>query len=182
MRPSLAKTLQYALYIALLVAGIFAAMEVRKFVLTRGAGSQPAQTGQGTDGPQPSDDTAASAPANPMQLTTMPARAGGLEPFNADPEGIAPPAGAHATDGYQQRAYHALRQQRVYECTTALALAADHYRQALKAHGYVPISEMPSKDGLFMDFARGNVHISVAIRTVKPAGKIRITVTASRSE
>jgi len=181
MKLSFAKPLQYALYLALLIAGIFAAMEVHKFVLSRGTGSPPAQSYQTTDGAQPSEDTA-SAPANPMQLTTMPARAGGLEPFSADPEGIAPPAGAHATDGYQQKAYHALRQQRVYECTTALATAADHYRRTLKAQWFVPISEMPSKDGLFMDFARSNVHVSVAIRTVIPAGKTRITVTASRSE
>ena len=72
----------------------------------------------------------------------------GRQALMADPLGIAPPAGAARTGGFQRPHGRDLHQLATYSFRGEESAVADHYRQAFAARGYQVLKDAPGRDGL----------------------------------
>ena len=184
------RVLTHVLGVALVGACVFTALQIREFFLLRSVDSPPRGSATGSLSASDSasrDDWAgnvassASAPADLLSFRDAAERAGALERYVGDPAGIAPPPGASALDGWQQRAYGATRQLRTYRCTQSLDDVAAHYRQQASDKGLTLMDQQPGEGTRHLQWTAPGLHVMVSLRQ-EGAGQVRATVTASRAE
>ncbi|MCL2701712.1 MAG: hypothetical protein FWE88_08465 [Phycisphaerae bacterium] len=170
---------RYVLGVALVAACVFTALQIREFFLLSPAGSSSDVLSNSASGVREAwaDD---SPFGNPLELRHMHEQAGALSRYAGDPGGIAPPAGAEAAQGWQQRSHGATRQLRTYHCPQPLDDVAAHYRRAAAEKSLTPMDDQPGQGTLLMQWASTGLHMSVNLQ--ETSGQTVATVTTSRSE
>jgi hypothetical protein len=168
------KVVSVILYVALLLAGVFAALQIHAFLENRQhVRSVPAAKAfplaRNPRGPE-------SGPA-----ATHPLAVAGLTAMEWDPGGFRPPAGAVRRMGLQRVVEDYLEQTAEYECDRYADFAAGHYRDSLARAGFALRKEGPEPGGgRIMIFTKDAEQVVIVLRKNPPSAKIVVIVTDFR--
>jgi len=137
------------LYFCLIVAGVFAAWQVHKFVQAGVSDKSPASTpasplryqGQSgsTDAPSVPEDLSAEGIMGMGETPMLPSEP--LENLQGEPGGFAPPEGAERLQGFVRRAEDSFVQIATYNYCGQAGEVADYYRRLLDEAGYKIIKD-----------------------------------------
>ncbi len=125
-------------------------------------------------------------PKPPQSQPWNPARPGqsalssvNLTPLDKDPSGLAPPPGAKAISGFEQRPPGQLQQQRAYECPGDLETVKSYYVKLLGREGFALIPGKAVNDAEETSFIKGANFGILSLRKIPGQVKmvgIRLTV------
>ena len=159
--------LRLILYLALLVAGIFAAWQVHAYwVAPDRAAPAPPETSHRWrwDNPPPGP-----SPTNADDFIDSLQRQAGPAPLDGEPGGIDPPPDTVRQTGYQVRSTDRVVEFAVYNCPAGGEAAMAYVQTQLERKGYQrSATQRPSADQTWAFYRAGDTTVTVRLRKAGP--------------
>lgn len=167
------------LYVAIVVCGVFAALQIRRFWLCPQEPAAPSRAADRTGALQ------TQAAGGPGEGIADPLAGTALRRLQGHPAQIPPPEGATLRSAFQRQALGRLEQQGRYDFAGRLDAVAEHYVRGLTRQGYKLLRNGRDVSGRReLLFAKDRRTVNLVLRKRKRQEKIVVefTVTVSRPE